>query len=135
MSEIERTLRHEVEALRNRLEEAEDILRAIQSDQVDAVVVYTSGGDRIFSLKHAEEPYRLFVEKIQEGTVTLSTQGSVLYANQPFLRLSGRVADEIVGTDIRLFFPPESQESVTALLAASRIGGEAGRAATSMRGR
>jgi PAS domain S-box-containing protein len=132
MSDIERTLRHEVEALRNRLEEAEDILRAIQSDQVDAVVVYTSGGDRVFSLKHAEEPYRLFVEKIQEGTVTLSTEGVVLYANQPFTRLVGHNADKIVGADIRSFFPSESRDSVTALLAASETGGESARTETTM---
>lgn len=132
MSEIERTLRHEVEALRNRLEEAEDILRAIQSDQVDAVVVYTTGGDRIFSLKRAEEPYRLFVEKIQEGTVTLSTQGRVLYANQPFTRLAGRSAEEIVGADIRAFFPAESQDSVTALISDSGGDGDAARAETTM---
>jgi hypothetical protein len=64
--------RRELEALRHSLSEAESTLEAIRNGEVDAVVVKGEEGSRIYSLTGAEHPYRIYVEQMQEGAVTVS---------------------------------------------------------------
>jgi len=67
-------LRLENSALREKLREAEETLEAIRNGDVDAVVV--SGADdvpRVYTLETADQTYRLLVEEMQEGTLTLTT--------------------------------------------------------------
>jgi hypothetical protein len=61
----------ENERLRARLEELEETLRAIRSGEVDALVVETAGEDQVFTLKSADQTYRLMVEEMQTGAATL----------------------------------------------------------------
>src|SRR5207245_7894647 len=79
-----RPSRKDNERLRARLEELEETLRAIRSGEVDALVVETAGEDQVFTLKSADQTYRLMVEEMQKGAATLSDDGVVLYCN-PFL--------------------------------------------------
>jgi hypothetical protein len=50
--------RLELEGLRQRLRDTEETLDAIRSGEVDALVVTGPSGDKIFTLKGAEHPYR-----------------------------------------------------------------------------
>ena len=52
----EQDLLLELEELRQRLDEAEETLRAIRSGQVDAVVVSGPETEQIYVLKGAEQP-------------------------------------------------------------------------------
>ena len=56
----------------DRLAETEETLRAIRSGEIDALVVSTTGGDRLFTLAGADHPYRVMVESMQEGAATVS---------------------------------------------------------------
>ena len=56
----------ELENLRDRLREAEETLSAIRNGEVDSLIVTGPHGDQVFSLKGAEQPYRVFVEQMQE---------------------------------------------------------------------
>jgi PAS domain-containing protein len=72
----------ELEDLRRRLAEAEDMLRAIRAGEVDAIVV--NGGAApaaVYTLKSASDPYRQLIEQMSEGALTLSTEGVILYCN------------------------------------------------------
>ena len=60
-------------------------MRAISGGEVDAFVVEREQGDEVEMLSAAHRPYRLMVEKMQQGAVTLSTRGEILYTNQPFV--------------------------------------------------
>jgi len=71
----------ELESLRSRLEEAEETLRAIKAGEVDALVMDTGSGDQIFTLRTAETAYRVAIESINEGVLTLSADGLIIYAN------------------------------------------------------
>ena len=70
--------------LRARLDEADEVLSAIREGEVDAVVVH---GSRLFTLKGADEPYRVLIEEMNQGAVTLSGDGSILYCNRRFADL------------------------------------------------
>ncbi|HEY6937970.1 MAG TPA: hypothetical protein VI424_12505, partial [Terriglobales bacterium] len=59
--------------LRGQLQAAQETLEAIQSGAVDAVVVSSPGGDRLYTLTGAERAYRVFVEAMNEGAATVSS--------------------------------------------------------------
>ena len=77
----------QIEDLRMRLEEAEETLRAIRKGEVDALVVSGPQGDQVYTLKGAEQPYRVYVETMNEGAVTLGPDGTILYCNNRFAEL------------------------------------------------
>ena len=67
--------RAEIEELRARLREAEEALEVIRSGEVDAVVVGGPLGQQIYSITNADRPYRLLIEQMKEGAVTLLNTG------------------------------------------------------------
>jgi signal transduction histidine kinase/CheY-like chemotaxis protein len=93
----------EIEELRARLAEAEETLRAIRHGEVDALLIDDALGDRVYTLRSADAPYRALVEQMQEGAVTLSENGDVIYCNRCFADLVDRPLQQIIGTSIGQF--------------------------------
>ena len=90
--------RRRIAELESQLGEAQETLDAIRSGEVDAVVVGDADQRRIFTLESADRPYRLLVEQMREGAVTLSLDGLVLYCNQAFADLVQVPASRVVGS-------------------------------------
>ncbi|MDD5168944.1 MAG: ATP-binding protein [Syntrophales bacterium] len=88
----------ELAELRARLREAEETLEAIRSGAVDAIVVSGETGEQVYTLQGADQSYRLLVESISEGALTLAANGTVLYANRQFANMLGLSLDQIIGT-------------------------------------
>lgn len=86
-----------VAELRRRLQEAEDTIAAIRDGHVEALVVSAPDGERIYTLRGADQPYRLIVEQMREGAVTLSADGTILYCNGRFAELMAFPAERIAG--------------------------------------
>ncbi len=74
----------ELAELRAHLAEAEETLRAIRNGEVDAVVVAAKEGPQVFTLQGAEHSYRVLIESVNEGVLTLTAGKTILYANQCF---------------------------------------------------
>ena len=89
--------------LRRRLQEAEDTINAIRDGHVEALVVTAPEGEQIYTLRTADQPYRLMVEQMREGALTLAADGTILYCNQRFAELVGRPAERIAGQALREF--------------------------------
>ncbi len=89
---------HEIEELKAQLGEAQETLRAIRQGEVDAIVAATPEGDRVFTLRGAETPYRMIVENISEGAATLLPDGLILYANEAFSHILDVPLERIIGT-------------------------------------
>src|SRR5689334_3943471 len=89
--------------LRRRLQEAEDTISAIRDGHVEALVVTTPAGERIYALRGADQPYRLIVEQMREGALTLSADGTILYCNQRFAELMARPSERIAGQSFATF--------------------------------
>jgi len=106
----------ELEDLRARLEEAEDTLRAIRSGEVDALVVPGEGGDQIFTLKGADHSYRLLIEDMNEGALTLTMDGVILYANRRFAEMLKTPLEKVIGSMIHTWIAPEGQRILQSLL-------------------
>jgi two-component system, NarL family, sensor histidine kinase UhpB len=99
----------ELDDLRTRLEEAEDALRAIRNGEVDALVVPRPHGDEIFELKGAEYLYRVFVDTMNEGAATFTSEGTVLYCNHRLAGMLKTSSERVVGSSIYQFIPPAAR--------------------------
>jgi PAS domain S-box-containing protein len=106
----------ERDALRQRLAEAEDTLRAIYQGEVDALVVRGPKGPQIFTLRGAQEPYRILVERMHEGALTISTAGLILYSNRHFASLIERPLEQIVGRPLAEFVAAQDIDALRGLL-------------------
>src|ERR1700728_2011113 len=106
-------LRLENSALREKLREAEETLEAIRNGDVDAVVV--SGADevpRVHTLETADQTYRLLVEEMQEGTLTLTRHGDILYCNRRLAELVETVPERVIGGSLKRFVAASDWPSV-----------------------
>lgn len=92
-----RLLRAKLVDAEEKLADAQEVISAIQSGDVDAVVVSGPEGDQIFTLKGAEYAYRALVEAMNEGAATLGSDGTVLYCNQHLAGLTGVSLEQIIG--------------------------------------
>ena len=93
-----------IEELRRRLQEAEATINAIRDGHVEALVVSAPGGEQIYTLRSADQPYRLIVEQMREGALTLAADGTILYCNQRFAELMARPPERIAGRALAEFF-------------------------------
>lgn len=119
-------VRLEFEELRARLEEAEQTLQAIRDGEVDALVVTGQRGQQIYTLRGADQPYRVFVEQMHEGAVTLSEDGVVLYSNQRFADLLDQPLGKVIGCLVFDLIAEESRIELQSLLAQARKGNAKG---------
>jgi PAS domain-containing protein len=102
--------------LQARLDEAEETLRALRGGEVDAIVAAGPEGDRIYTLKGADDAYRIMVEEMGEGALTLSLDGLILFSNEHFAALLRRPLERVIGEYLEDFFVPEDTGLVSALL-------------------
>ncbi len=120
MSDLSRSERKEVrdqiailterlEELRARLEEPEEIVRAIRSGEVDALVVNDPRGEKIYSLRSPDRLYRNMVEEMKEGAAVLESTGLVVYSNAYFASLLRIERGELLGKGLSSFVPNESR--------------------------
>ncbi len=106
-----------VDELRARLAEAEETLRAIRSGEVDALVVSTSDGDRVFTLRGADEAYRIMLDQMSEGAASLSGDQVLLYANRRLAELLAVPLSTLVGAPIDRFVAAEDRARLAAWFA------------------
>lgn len=90
-------LKDEVSRLRAELAEANDTLHAIRTGQIDALIVNGESGHSVFTLKSADRAYRLFIEQMTEGAVTLNKDGLIIYSNSQFATLVEKPLTKVMG--------------------------------------
>jgi len=100
-----------------RLKTAEETLRAIQSGEVDALMVSGRRGEQVVSLKGGEPAYRMLVEAMSEGAATLSRNGAVLYCNRRFAELMGRPPGKTIGIVVQSLVAETERDRFETLLA------------------
>ena len=103
-------------ALRTRLAEAESTLRAIRAGEVDAVISAGARGPRVFTLEGAEHVYRVLIESMNEGALTLTAGKTILYANQCFARMVKCPLERVTGGSFRRFLSAADRATIKKLL-------------------
>lgn len=102
----------DINLLRIRLAEAEDTLEAIRQGSVDALVIRENDKQEIFTLKSADRTYRVLIESMSQGAMTIANNGTILYANSQFSRITNTPLEKIIGTNIQSFFNEKDRENI-----------------------
>ena len=100
-----------------RLKTAEETLRALQSGEVDALMVSGRRGEQVVSLKGGEPAYRILVEAMSEGAATLSRNGDLLYCNRRFAELVRRPHEKMIGIAVQSLVAKTERDRFEAFLA------------------
>jgi PAS domain S-box-containing protein len=90
----------DLQELTARLMGTEETLRAIVGGEVDGLVVSAAEGEQLFTLSGAEHAYRVMVETMNEGAVTLASDGTILYCNRRFADIVQGALEKVIGSSI-----------------------------------
>jgi signal transduction histidine kinase len=94
---------------------------------VDAVMVARAGKERVVTLQGADVPYRILLDQMYAGAVTLTPGGTIVYCNERFADIVRTPLARVIGLDLRGFVAPAGQAALEALLARAmgdKTGGE-----------
>jgi two-component system CheB/CheR fusion protein len=106
----------ENEELKIQLEEANDTIEAIRTGQVDALIVNNGTSHQLYTLKTADQTFRVFIEKMNEGAVTINREGLILYSNTKFASMIGMPLEKTIGLLFDNFVAEESGELCNELI-------------------
>ena len=106
----------EIDQFRIPVDEAEETLRALRRGEVDAVLVDERRGDKVYFLKSPDRTFRLMIEAMGQGAVTLSPAGTVLYCNACFARMLKMPGELVAGAPLRDFLAAASHDLFDTLL-------------------
>jgi len=115
-----------VDELRAQLDEVRQLLSAIRTGEVDALVVPGPRGDQVYSLTGAEHPYRVLVEAMSEGAVILADDGTIVYSNPGFAALVRAPVDEVIGSALDRFVAADDLRSYRTVVDAAGSGAAKG---------
>jgi PAS domain S-box-containing protein len=100
----------EIALLRERLEDAEDMRRAITSNQLDGFVVGDEP-DQVVLLATAARPDQYDVARLP--CVTVSRTGHILYANHHFAKLTGRGLRDLYSSPLHEVVTHDDRETMS----------------------
>ncbi|MBC7552867.1 MAG: PAS domain-containing protein [Taibaiella sp.] len=105
-----------VAALQLAMDEANETIKAIRTGQVEAMVVNGENGHELYTLKTTDQIYRVFIEKMTEGAVTLNSDGIILYNNTHFADMVNLPLSQVIGMPIEQFIQEKGKEQFYQLL-------------------
>jgi PAS domain S-box-containing protein len=105
---LKEDLEKELAELRHQLEEANETIEAIRTGQIDALVVQGENGHQLYTLKTADQSYRVLIEKMSEGAVTLNAAGVILYSNSRYASMVNTPLSQVIGLPFDEFIAPEN---------------------------
>jgi len=97
--------------LQSQLEEANDIIHAIRNGEVDALVVNGGDGHQLYTLKSADQSYRIFIEQMTESALTLDPAGNILYCNSRFSQVFDTAMEKAIGQPFLNFVVPGERKT------------------------
>lgn len=109
-------LEKEIQDLRARLEEAEATILAIRSNQVDAFLVGQGTEEQVLVLDGVDRPYRLVIERMQQGAVTVWADGTIVYSNHRFAEMVDVAPSAIISSKLGDYLVPSEISDLAHLL-------------------
>ena len=102
----------EIERLRERLDSAEEMRRALIAEELDGFVVgQNTDKQRVVLLETSKFSSGALLERLPHCVVTVSHDGDILYANQRFAALVGRSLAQLFSTSISQLIVPDHQRA------------------------
>ena len=76
----------------------------------------------MFTLEGAEHAYRVLIESMNEGALTLTADKTILYANQCFARMVKCPLEQVIGGSFRRFLSAEDRAMLRPLMKRAATG-------------
>ena len=108
-------LKLQIKDLVQQLDEANDMIEAIRAGQIDALVVREKNGPEIYTLKRGHLNYRVFIENMIEGAVTLNSDGVILYSNSRVATMLEFSLTKIISSYFEEYLEPSSKKTFNKL--------------------
>jgi len=118
----ERDLHAKLDRAQARLLDLEAAMKAIRGGEVDSIMVDGPQGSRIFTLQSPEEPYRILLERMNEGAASLHADGTILFCNMRLASIVGQPPEKLVGSPVTALATLTAREHFQQLLLESLQG-------------
>lgn len=115
LEEIEK-LKIDNKTLRQQLKEALESIDAIKTGHIDALVAAYEKDIKVFTEQTSDKPYRILIEKMHEGAVTINEEGIILFCNSYFSNMVKLPMQKIIGTMFENFMSDSSQVQLRTFL-------------------
>lgn len=109
-------LKTQLKNLRSELNEAKQILQAIKKGNIDALVISKPGKEQVITLTGTDRPYHLLLETMNEGAITISQDGTIIYSNKRFADMAKKPVASIIGSKIYRYIEKKYHPILGALL-------------------
>lgn len=100
--------------LQQQLQEAKETIDAIKAGNIDALINADKKILKVYTEKTADKTYRILIEKMHEGAVTINEDGTILYCNSYFANMVNLPLQKVIGTKFKNFIDDSSKESFEA---------------------
>ena len=101
-------LQAEIEELKAKLAEADQLIQAIRDGEVDAFAIGSGATPEIYTLQTSDYAYRILIEEIGEGALNVTEDGLIVYTNKTFYELVGLPYEKVIGTYVFGYIHPDS---------------------------
>ncbi len=105
----------EVQALEERLHDAEHMIDAIRTGEVDAFAINKDDTSVVYTLESNDYAYRHLIEEFCEGAVNLTEEGLIVYTNKYFAELLKIPYEKLIGTEFEDYLDPGSKAAFAKL--------------------
>ena len=102
------TLLAEIEELKAKLSEADQLIRAIKDGEVDAFAIGSEAVPEIYTLQTSDYAYRILIEEFGEGALNVTEDGLIVYTNKTFYDLVQLPYERVIGTYVFEYIHPDS---------------------------
>ena len=115
LKEINRLNKENTE-LKQQLVEANKRTKAMKAGKIDALVMAHKRAVKIYTAPTADKTYRILIEKMQEGAVTLDIEGMILYYNSYFANMVSQPLEKVIGTKLKDFMDEGSKKKLRGII-------------------
>jgi PAS domain S-box-containing protein len=86
--------------LRERLQRSDEIINSIHTGDVDTIFFEIKGVENLYHLTGSDHMYRILVESMNEGALTLTQDGVIIYCNKAFAIMMKTVYGKLIGSNL-----------------------------------
>jgi PAS domain S-box-containing protein len=101
--------------LRQHIQKAKDTVDLINTGSIDALVIPNKKDLKVYTETTADKTYRVLIEKMNEGAVTLDKDGTILFSNSSFANMVNLPLQKVTGAKFINFIDNSSKESFKSL--------------------
>lgn len=109
-------LKKENKKLHQLLREAKSSIPPIKTANIDPLVISKKKNIKVYTEETADKAYRILIEKMNEGAVTVSLDGIITYCNSYFAKMLNLPLQKVMGTMLKNYIDTSSKKEFEALL-------------------